>query len=108
MVREKERTMDLYMKAGAEMRLYKTLGTRLYVDIAPLLYKADLHKLDRAQELINEVCSKVDDNMFRDHPEISNAYTKVFYGTTADEPRDDVDKEMLTRAREVADKLFER
>ena len=108
MVREKERTMDLYMKAGAEMRLYKTLGTQLYVDIAPVVYKADLNKLYRAQELINEVCSKVDGYMFNDHPEISNAYTRVFYGTTAAEPRDDVDKEMLAKAREVADKLFER
>lgn len=106
MYRRSERTMETYMKAGAEMRLYKTLGTRLAVDISGVLSAADQDKLLRALGKIDEVCSRAEDNMFHDHPELSNEYIDVFYGSTDNEPRNGVDEKILGMAKEAADGLF--
>ena len=88
------------------MRLYKTLGTRLAVDISGVLSAADQDKLLRALGKIDEVCSRAEDNMFHDHPELTNDYLDVFYGSTDDAPRNDVDEKVLDMAKEAADGLF--
>lgn len=107
MLNRNERTVERYMEAGAEMRLYKSLGTRLAVDISCVLSAADQDKLIRALGKIDEICSKAEDNMFHDHPELSNEYLDVFYGNTDSTPRNGVDEKILGMAREVADELFE-
>ena len=106
MYRRNRRTMELYKKAGAEMRLFKTMGAQLAVDIAPLLCAADRGRLDRIFDILSDVCRKADAAMFADHPGLDEAYTKVFYGTTDMEPRDDLEQELLALAREAADGLF--
>lgn len=107
MLKRTDRTVEKYMKAGAKMRLYKTLGVRLAVDISAVLSAQDQDKLQRAMSKIDEICSKAEDNMFHDHPELSNHYIDVFYGSTDNDPRNDVDHKILTMAREAADELFE-
>ena len=52
------------------------------------------------------MCSRADDNMFHDHPEISNEYMDVFYGAVSGKPRNAVDAEVIARAKETADGLF--
>ena len=106
MVSKKERTMERYMKAGAEMRLFKNLGARMITDISSVLSAADQDKLIRAMNRIDEVCSKAEDNMFRDYPELPNEYIDVFYGNVESAPRNDVDKRIIEMAREAADGLF--
>ena len=108
MRRKSERTMETYMKAGAEMRLFKSLGTKLAVDISSILSASDQVKLLRALKKIDEVCSEAENNMFRDHPELPDSYTDVFYGNIDGKPRNDVDEKVISIAREVADELFER
>ncbi len=108
MLKKNRRTVDTYMKAGAEMRLFKNLGTRLAVDISQVLSATDTEKLLRALDKVDEICSKAEDNMFRDHPELPDEYIDVFYGNTGDEPRNDVDEEIIRMAKKVADELFER
>ena len=108
MLRRTERTVEKYMKAGAMMRLYKNLGTRLYVEISGVLSAAEQDKMRRALNKIDEVCSKAEDNMFRDHPGLSAQYIDVFYGNVGDDPRNEVDRKVLGLAREVADGLFKR
>lgn len=108
MLRRTERTVEKYMKAGAMMRLYKNLGTRLYVEISGVLSAAEQDKMRRALNKIDEVCSKAEDNMFRDHPRLSDQYIDVFYGNVGDDPRNEVDRKVLGLAREVADGLFKR
>lgn len=100
------RTMELYKKAGAEMRLFKTLGANLAVDIAPLLKAEDRDRLDRIFEILSVVCDKVDASMFADYPELDHKYNKVFYGTTCQEPRDDLEKELFALAMEAVGELF--
>ena len=68
MVRKPERTLETYLKAGAMMRLYKTLGTKMLTEMSRVLPASDTRKLMLAMEKIDEACSKADDNMFRDYP----------------------------------------
>ena len=106
MKRNKNRTLEAYMKAGAEMRLFKALGTKLAVDISLLIPTADTDKLLRAMRKIDEVCSNAEDSMFRDHPHISNEYLDVFYGSMNEKPRNEVDRKVIGMARETADGFF--
>ena len=94
------------MKVGAKMRLFKTLGTKMTVEISRVLSASDTKKLMRALDKVDEICSRVEDNMFRDHPDLSDDYLDVFYGSTEMEPRNDVDRKVIELAREAADGLF--
>lgn len=107
MLKKYERTIDTYMKAGAKMRLFKTLGTKLYVDISRVISASDRQKLARALGSVDEICSRAEDNMFRDHPGLSAEYIDVFYGSTGNDPRNDIDRKVIAMAREAADGLFE-
>ena len=87
MLSKKERTMDRYKKAGAEMRLLKTLGGNAAVDISLVLSAADTDKFLKALRMIEEVSLRAEDNMFRDHPELPDEYVDVFFGDTDKKPR---------------------
>ena len=106
MIQKNKRTVDTYMKVGAKMRLFKTLGTKMTVEISRVLSASDTHKLMRALDKVDEICSRAEDNMFRDHPDLSDQYLDVFYGTTETEPRNEVDRKVIELAREAADGLF--
>ena len=105
MLRRKERTLDAYMKAGAAMRLYRTLGTRLILDISKILSAPDRDMLLRLMLKIDRICSRAEDNMFYDHPRLPDSYMDVFYGSTDVEPRSDVDKKIIEMAREITGTL---
>ena len=105
MKRKDERTMEKYMKAGAEMRLFKTLGTRVFADVGNLIKASDRQKLTRALSIIDEICSNAENNMFRDHPQLTHEYTKVFYGATDNPPTNQVDEQILRLAKETSDAI---
>lgn len=107
MKKDTDRTIDEYKLAGSQMRLIKTLGSRLAVNVSRVLPAAESDKLLRALRKIDGVCSKAEDRMFHDHPELSNDYLSVFYGAINNTPRNSLDEEMIERARQVADELFE-
>lgn len=90
------------------MRLFKSLGARLITDLGSILLTTDQDKLIRAFRKIQEVCSNAEDNMFKDYPNLSNDYIDVFYGDVGNEPRNEVDKQIISKAKEVSDGLFER
>ena len=106
MISKTNRSMEKYLKAGAEMRLFKTLGARVFVDVGNLTKTADRAKLKRALDTINEICSNAEDNMFRNHPNLSHEYTSVFYGATTNPARNDVDREVLAIACKAAENLL--
>ncbi len=107
MLIKKERTLARYMRAGALMRLYKTLGAKMLVCAGGVLSKSDSKKIMNVMEKIDAVCSNAEENMFRDHPGLPRDYIDVFYGSTAIEARNDVEREVLRIAREAADELFD-
>lgn len=104
---KKKRTLDVYKKVGAEMQLLRALLSKLWIDSYAVLLSTDNDKLARVQPILDELCSKAEDKMFADFPELTNEYIHVFYGRTdmQDHP-DDLDREMIALAREVADSLF--
>ena len=108
MLTKKNRTIYEYKKAGAEMRLLKSLMGRTIVDASCVLTAADQDKLMRALDCIDEVCSHAEDNMFHDFPTLSNDHIDVFYGDVNDKPRNSVDEEQISLAKQVADGLFGR
>lgn len=106
MLMKKRRTLEVYKTAGAKMRLFKTLAAKLLTDISCVLSASDQDKLMRALDKIDEVCSHAEDNMFNDHPKLSAEYVDVFYGVVNADPRNELDAEMVQRARQTADDLF--
>ena len=105
MLNKKQRTIDRYIKVGAEARLLKTLSVQFCIDIASVITKRDLHRLNRAREIIGSVCSNAEDKMFADHPELDDAFNKVFCGCTDTEPVDDLDRRLNAQVLEIANKL---
>jgi len=108
MLSKKERTMERYKKAGAEMRLLKTLGGNTAVDLSLVLSAADTDKFLKALRMIEEVSVRAEDNMFRDHPELPDEYVDVFFGDTDKKPRNSVDEMMIDMAIETASEYAKR
>lgn len=106
MLKKSERTLEVYKRAGAEMRLLKTLQSRVWTGVGNLVSAQDQDKLLRAFRIIDVVCSNAEDNMFRDHPELGSEYIDVFYGATYAAPRNSLDEEIIAKAKEAADDLF--
>ena len=106
MIRTKERTIDVYKRAGAEMRLLKSVLSKVTVDVSKVLSATETDKLIKELDRICLICSKAEENMFKDYPKLSNEYTDVFYGALNYEPRNEVDAEIIETAKRVADELF--
>ena len=78
MLNKDERTIAVYMKAGALMRLYKTIGAKLFDAVGMVISAADRKKLLCALHGIDAVCSNAENNMFRDHPDLSSSIRMCF------------------------------
>ena len=108
MLVKSNRTIDEYKRAGAAMRLLRSVAGQALVDVSGVINSRDQDVLERAINRFEEVCSHAEDNMFSDFPRLSNDHINVFYGEVDDEPVNEVDREQIERARKVADELFER
>jgi len=106
MLAKKRRTLEVYKTAGAKMRLFKTLAAKLLTDVSCVLPTTDQDKLMRAMDKISEVCSHAENYMFNDLPELPAEYVDVFYGAVNLDPRNELDAEMIQRARQAAHDLF--
>lgn len=78
------------------------------VDVSGVINSRDQDVLERAINIIEDICSHAEDKMFADFPRLPNDFIDVFYGEVDDEPRNEVDREQIELARKVADELFER
>lgn len=104
MDRKKRRTMDVYKKVGAEMRLAKTMVSKLWVDSSAVLRKPDSDRLLRALNIIKEVSDQAENNMFSDYPDLPRDYTRVFSGPTDSAYTSGaLDEEIIALAKGVAD-----
>ncbi|RRG07466.1 MAG: hypothetical protein DUD30_00800 [Lactobacillus sp.] len=106
MVTKKYRTLDDYKKAGAAMRLFKAVASKLVVDSSVILSAADTDSLMGAVDRVERLCSRAEDNMFKDFPEVSNDYLSVFYGDLADTPYNEVDEEIHSKAKEIVNDII--
>jgi len=106
MVDKKYRTKETYMDAGAAMRLLKAAGSKVADEVGKVLSAKDNDKLLKALRVIDEVCSKAEDSMFSDHPELTDDALDVFYGTLDIESRNETDAHVKAKAKEMADGFF--
>lgn len=106
MIRAKDRTIDVYKRVGAEMRLLKSILSKVTVDVSKVLTATETDKLIKELDRICLICSRTEENMFKDYPNLSNEYTDVFYGALNFEPRNEVDAEIIETAKRVAYELF--
>lgn len=102
----KNRTIELYKQVGAEFRLMKEVTAKLCVDASKVLTPAETDSMMRALGRLDQTCSKAEDHMFKDHPEVSNEYLSVFYGDLSDSSNNPIDEEIIGIAKKVADELF--
>ena len=78
------------------------------VDVSGVISSRDQDVLERAINIIEDICSHAEDKMFADFPRLPNDFIDIFYGEVDDEPRNEVDRGQIELARKVADELFER
>ena len=108
MLVKSNRTIDEYKRAGAAMRLFRSVAGKALVDVSGVISSRDQDVMERAINIIEDICSHAEDKMFADFPRLPNDFIDVFYGEVDDEPRNEVDREQIELARKVADELFER
>ena len=102
----RRKTLEQYKELGAMFRTYKTMAAKLSVSASPFLTKVKWQKLQKAIDTIGSFASELEDKMFEEHPEITDEYVDVFYGATTNEPRNELDAEMVERAKAFCKTLF--
>ena len=94
MIDRKDRTMDLYKRIGAEARFIKRMMCRFIVDSSKIMYAPDTAKLMNTSRKMDTIISGMEDQMFRDYPELGHDYVNVFYGAPDAETLNSVDAEV--------------
>lgn len=89
------------------MRLFKTAYSEVITSLSEVMPKQDYEKVMRAMYKVDQVCSDAEDRMFREHPELGDEYTDVFYGALKNDTRNDVDRKVVQMAHEMSEHLFQ-
>ena len=108
MLNKNERTMEMYVEAGAYARLLSDVGVKTAVKLSRVLPAKDADRLVCLLNKIDEVISRADDQLFRDFPQLGHEGTAVFYGTLSQEPDCELDERMIDAAKAKAQALFEK
>lgn len=106
MLNKNERTMEVYMEAGAYARLLTDIGTKAAVAMSKVLPAKDVHRLVSLLNKIDGFKCSADDQLFMDFPRIGNEGIDVFYGALGFEPRNEPDREVIRMAQQKARELF--
>ena len=99
--------LEQYKDMGAKFRVFKTMACQLSVEASQFLQASQWEKLQKAVDTIGAFASPIEDKMFRDYPELTDAYVAVFYGATNNETRTEVDADVVDRAKKFCNSLFE-
>ena len=92
---KRSRTIDDYKRAGAWMRICKAVIARTYVECGSVLLEKDRRMFGTVSRRIASLCSRAEDNMFADYPELGNDALDTFYGAPHIEPRSETDAEQI-------------
>jgi len=107
MLNKNERTMEVYVEAGAYARLLSDIGAKAAVAMSKVLPAKDVDRLVILLNRIDDIKCKADDQLFRDFPQIGHEGTDVFYGTLSQEPDCKLDEEVIGLAKAKAAELFD-
>ena len=106
MLNKAERTVEVYLEAGAYARLLYDIAVKAYVSLSKILPKKDVRALGTLLHNLAGVKSKADDQLFRDFPGIGDKGFDVFYGALYLEPDNELDEQVIRMAKEKAMALF--
>ena len=106
-MKKNKKTLEQYKDIGAKFRVFKTMACQLSVGASQFLQASQWAKLQKAVDTIGAFASPIEDRMFRDYPELSDEYIDVFYGATDNETRNEVDADVVDRAKKFCESLFE-
>jgi hypothetical protein len=107
MLKEEERTLDVYKQIGAYTRLCKTLLAHWLVHADKVQTIKENEKLKKALNVVVKTSSELEAKMFREHAGLSPEYCHVFYGVVDGEPaRDAIDAEILERIAGILKDLY--
>ena len=101
-----ERTMEVYVEAGAYARLLSDIGTKAAVAMSKVLPAKETDRLVNLLNRFDEIKCKADDQLFRDFPGIGHEGTAVFYGNLSQEPDCKLDAEVIRTVKAKAAELF--
>lgn len=104
---KKNRTLELYLEAGAWLRLAKAVLSRADVALSKVMPDSKTYRMHTARRILDELSSNCEDRMFFEHDVIGNEFTQVFYGAPNVE-RGDIDKEQIERMKIFVEGLFEK
>ena len=80
MVNKKARSLELYMKVGALMRLKKEIENLIVIEGSKILPADESHRFIKQFNTVDaHLCDVMEEQMFSDYPELSNEYLNVFY-----------------------------
>ena len=80
MIERSRRTLEMYKNIGAKARLLKWILRNLEVHSSNILYAKDNDRFAKARHTIDCLISQMEDQMFKDYPELGHDYINVFYG----------------------------
>ena len=103
---EKRNKLIEYKEAGAWMRLCKDVISKTELACCMVLNRKDTALIEKAAEKIASACSRAEDNMFSDYPDLTTGSADIFYGTLEARPRTDIDSEQIELAKELIINLF--
>lgn len=106
MLNKNERTMELYVEAGAYARLLSDIGAEAAVAMSKILPAKDADRLVNLLHRFDEIKCKADDQLFSDFPQIGHEGTDVFYGTLSQEAQGELDRKVIRTAKQKAGELF--
>ena len=107
MYNKNERTMEVYVEAGAYARLLSDIGTKAAVAMPKVLPAKETDRLVNLLNRFDEIKCKADDQMFRDFPDLGHEGTAVFYGTLSEEPESELEENVIIAAMQQAKGLFD-
>ena len=103
---KRTRTIDDYKRAGAWMRLLKTVLAETHLSCSDVLNKNDCLIFDSITKKVNIICSRTEDKMFKDHPELNSDALDIFYGSADCSTRTDTDDEQVHLMQKLIVKMF--
>lgn len=103
-----KRTIDVYTRAGAELRVFKILLSKIYSDASKLLIASKSDRIRRAADIVDAVCAEVNANMSKDFPKISSHYATMFYDESDNPSFISMNDEMRKLMKETIESLSER
>lgn len=106
MYNKNERTMEVYVEAGAYARLLSDIGTKAAVAMSQILPAKETDRLVSLLHRFDEVKSKADNQLFRDFPDLGHEGTAVFYGTLSEDAEGGLEEDVIRTAKAKAAELF--